>query len=154
MGNEHPSIAPYAVFPTEDGELVLAVGNDRQFQSLCMALGAPALADEPRFRTNPDRVANRGALRSELERLLAGKPAEYWTSRLVDARVPAGAVNDLEAAFNLAEAIGLQPIVDLPDPGGSSIRLPRNPIRLSATPPSYRLSPPNLAGGPARARRR
>jgi crotonobetainyl-CoA:carnitine CoA-transferase CaiB-like acyl-CoA transferase len=144
MGNEHPSIAPYAVFSTASGELVLAVGNDRQFRSLCEVLAAPQLAADPRYLTNPARVANRDALRAELESLLAARSAAEWSSHLVDARVPAGVVNDIAAAFELAEALGLHPIVDLPDPGGSSVRLPKSPIGLSATPPTYRSGPPNL----------
>ena len=152
MGNEHPSIAPYAVFATGGGELVLAVGNDRQFESLCEVLQAPALARDPRFCTNPARVAHRDELRLELETRLATEPATEWASLLVDARVPAGVVNDIAAAFRLAGALGLEPTVDLPDEGGSSIRLPRNPIRLSATPATYRTPPPNSAGGPARKR--
>ncbi|MGH2862138.1 MAG: CaiB/BaiF CoA transferase family protein [Solirubrobacteraceae bacterium] len=144
MGNEHPSIAPYAVFPTAQGELVLAVGNDRQFQMLCTVLGAPHLAAERRYRTNPERVANREALRAALESLLAARPASEWASQLIDARVPAGVVNDIGAAFALAEALGLDPLVDLQGQGGSSVRLPKNPIGLSATPPTYRTAPPNL----------
>jgi crotonobetainyl-CoA:carnitine CoA-transferase CaiB-like acyl-CoA transferase len=144
MGNEHPSIAPYAVFQTGAGEIVLAVGNDRQFRSLCDVLDAPQLAADPRYLTNPDRVANRQALRAELEELLAARAATEWASRLIDARVPAGVVNDIAAAFDLAEALGLHPVVNLPDPRGSSVRLPRNPIRLSVTPPTYRTAPANL----------
>jgi crotonobetainyl-CoA:carnitine CoA-transferase CaiB-like acyl-CoA transferase len=146
MGNEHPSIAPYAVFPTAAGELVLAVGNDRQFQTLCVVLGAPGLAGDQRFTTNPARVANREALRAKLQSLLAAETATAWASRLIDARVPAGVVNDIGAAFELAEALGLDPLIDLQDQGGSSVRLPKNPIGLSATPPTYRCAPPDLPG--------
>jgi crotonobetainyl-CoA:carnitine CoA-transferase CaiB-like acyl-CoA transferase len=144
MGNEHPSIAPYAGFRTGDGLLVLAVGTDRQFQSLCQVIGAPSLAQDPRFATNPERVANREALRRDLEMLLAGHPAAWWAARLTEARVPAGVVNDIAAAFALAETLGLDPLIELPTPDGSSIRLPRNPIRMSETPPSYRTAPPEL----------
>jgi crotonobetainyl-CoA:carnitine CoA-transferase CaiB-like acyl-CoA transferase len=144
MGNEHPSIAPYAVFPTADGELVLAVGNDRQFGVLCEVLGASGLAGDGRFLTNPERVANRHALRAALESLLIARPASVWASLLIDARVPAGVVNDIGAAFELAQTLGLDPLVDLQDPGGSSVRLARNPIGLSATPPTYRSAPPKL----------
>jgi crotonobetainyl-CoA:carnitine CoA-transferase CaiB-like acyl-CoA transferase len=144
MGNEHPSIAPYAVFPTADGDLVLAVGNDRQFGVLCEVLGAAGLAADARFLTNPQRVANRDALRAELESLLIERPASEWASLLIDARVPAGVVNDIGAAFELARNLGLDPLVDLPDPGGTSVRLARNPIGLSATPPTYRSAPPKL----------
>jgi crotonobetainyl-CoA:carnitine CoA-transferase CaiB-like acyl-CoA transferase len=144
MGNEHPSIAPYAVYPTARGELVLAVGNDRQFQALCEVLGSSGLAGDPRYLTNPERVANRDVLRNDLEALLAVRPATEWASALIDARVPAGVVNDIGAAFELAQALGLDPLVDLPDQAGSSVRLPKNPIGLSATPPTYRSAPPDL----------
>jgi crotonobetainyl-CoA:carnitine CoA-transferase CaiB-like acyl-CoA transferase len=146
MGNEHPSIAPYAVFQTGKGDLVLAVGNDRQFTDLCRVLSAEHLAADPRYLTNPERVANRHTLRAELESLLAARPAGDWASRLIDARVPAGVVNDIAGAFELAHALGLDPIVDLQDQRGSSVRLPKSPIGLSATPPSYRSAPPNLDG--------
>ena len=144
MGNEHPSIAPYAVFRAGAERLVLAVGNDRQFQDLCRVLGAPALAADERFATNPARVEHREALRLELERLLAARPAAEWTRLLTDARVPAGAVNDLGGAFELAARLGLEPIVALAGPDGSVVKLPRNPLKLSRTPVSYRLTPPDL----------
>ncbi len=144
MGNEHPSIAPYAVFRAGAERIVLAVGNDRQFQDLCRVLGAPALAAEERFATNPARVEHREVLRLELERLLAARPAAEWTQLLTDARVPAGAVNDLGDAFELAARLGLEPIVAMASPDGSVVRLPRNPLKLSRTPVSYRLTPPDL----------
>jgi crotonobetainyl-CoA:carnitine CoA-transferase CaiB-like acyl-CoA transferase len=149
MGNEHPSIAPYAVFETGDGELVLAVGNDRQFQVLCDVLGAPQLAADRRYATNPERIANRQTLREELDFLLAARPAAEWASQLTEARVPAGVVNDIAGAFKLAQSLGLNPLVDLPDPGGSSVRLPKNPIGLSLTPPTYRSAPPTLPAAAA-----
>jgi crotonobetainyl-CoA:carnitine CoA-transferase CaiB-like acyl-CoA transferase len=144
MGNAHPSIAPYELLATADGDLVLAVGNDRQFAALCEVLDAPALADDPRFATNVDRVAHRDALRPVLERLLAARPASDWAARLTAARVPAGVVNDVGAAFALAESLGLDPIVSLPRRGGSPVAVTRNPIGLSATPPTYRSAPPML----------
>ncbi|HVX34387.1 MAG TPA: CoA transferase [Solirubrobacterales bacterium] len=145
LGNRHPSISPYEVYATGAGELVLAVGNDRQFAALCAELGAPELATDPRFATNPDRVANRDALGAELERLLAARPAAEWASALLARRVPAGQVNDLGAAFAFAERIGLAPTVAIPREDGSTISLTRNPIRLSATPATYRTAPPTLA---------
>jgi crotonobetainyl-CoA:carnitine CoA-transferase CaiB-like acyl-CoA transferase len=144
LGNRHPSISPYEVYATADGELVLAVGNDRQFAGLCEELGAPGLATDPRFATNPERVANREALGAELERLLAARPATEWAAALLARRVPAGQVNDLGAAFEFAERIGLDPTVAIPREDGSSVNLTRNPIRLSATPATYRTGPPTL----------
>jgi crotonobetainyl-CoA:carnitine CoA-transferase CaiB-like acyl-CoA transferase len=142
MGNRHPSIAPYELFATGEGELVLAVGNDRQFAALCETIGAPRLAADPRFATNPERVRNREALGTQLERRLAARPAAEWAAELSERRVPAGVVNDLAAAFALAERLGLEPTVRIPRDDGSAASLTRNPIRLSATPPSYRLPPP------------
>ena len=144
MGNAHPSIAPYELYPAQDGELVLAVGNDRQFAALCEVLGVPALADDPDFAVNDRRVANRGRLRELLEARLAQRPAADWIAALSDASVPAGAVNDIAGAFALAEQLGLDPIVELPREDGTSVRLPRNPIRLSGTPVAYDSAPPEL----------
>src|SRR3954452_8626944 len=144
MGNRHPSIAPYELLRCGEGELVLAVGNDRQFAALCEAIGEPTLAADDRFTTNPARVANREQLKRLLEGALAARPAAEWVEQLSARRVPAGVVNDLAAAFEFAERLGLDPIVELPREDGPPVRLPRSPIKLSKTPTSYRLPPPRL----------
>jgi crotonobetainyl-CoA:carnitine CoA-transferase CaiB-like acyl-CoA transferase len=144
LGNEHPSIAPYALFQTADGDLVLAVGNDRQFEALCEVLGVPKLARDERYITNPQRVHNRDSLRADLERALARRPASEWAHELTAARVPAGVVNDLAAAFASAASLGLDPIVEIPRPDGGSVSLTKNPIGLSSTAPRYTLAPPAL----------
>jgi crotonobetainyl-CoA:carnitine CoA-transferase CaiB-like acyl-CoA transferase len=144
MGNRHPSIAPYGLLRCGEGELVLAVGNDRQFAELCEAIGEPGMAADPRFATNPARVENRDELRPKLEASLAKKPAAEWVDLLRSRRVPAGAVNDIGAAFEFAEQIGLAPTIEIPRDDGPPVRLPRNPIKLSKTPASYRLPPPQL----------
>ncbi|PZS06963.1 MAG: carnitine dehydratase [Solirubrobacterales bacterium] len=146
MGNAHPSISPYELYPTAKGELVLAVGNERQFATLCEVLDVPELAEDDRFRGNARRVENRDALRDALVARLATGPAADWAAALTDARVPAGVVNDVRAAFELAASLGLEPIVDVPAPDGSAMRLTRNPIRLSRTPATYRSAPPDLPG--------
>jgi crotonobetainyl-CoA:carnitine CoA-transferase CaiB-like acyl-CoA transferase len=144
MGNRHPSIAPYELLRCGEGELVLAVGNDRQFRELCAAIGEPGLADDERFATNPARVENRAELQPLLEQALAARPAADWVELLSARRVPAGVVNNLAAAFEFAERLGLDPIVEIPREDGLPVHLPRNPIRLSKTPASYRLPPPRL----------
>jgi crotonobetainyl-CoA:carnitine CoA-transferase CaiB-like acyl-CoA transferase len=146
MGNAHPSIAPYELLPTGDGDLVLAVGNDKQFTALCATLGAPELTHDTRFATNGARVAHRDALRTELTTLLATRAAAEWVVELSAVGVPAGLVNDVAGAFALANALGLDPIVELPRTDGTVARLTRNPIRLSVTPPTYRCAPPDLPG--------
>jgi crotonobetainyl-CoA:carnitine CoA-transferase CaiB-like acyl-CoA transferase len=144
MGNRHPSIAPYELLRCGEGELVLAVGNDRQFTELCETIGKPDLATDDRFATNPARVENRDELRSKLEAALAAKPAAEWVDLLRARRVPAGPVNDIAAAFEFAAQIGLDPIVEIPRDNGAPVRLPRSPIKLSKTPATYRLPPPHL----------
>src|SRR5690606_8576342 len=90
MGNQHPSIAPYEVFPTADRPLVIAAGNDRQFRALVDALGLPDLADDPRFADNASRVRHRDELVAALRRALARRGADEWFTILSAAGVPAG----------------------------------------------------------------
>ena len=141
LGNAHPSIAPYELYPTGDGDLVLAVGNDKQFDSLCNVVG---LAIDPLFATNALRVENRDALREALVNALAGRAASEWVSLLSEVGVPAGLVNDIAGAFAFADSLGLQPTIEVPREDGSLARLTRNPIAMSATPPTYRNAPPAL----------
>lgn len=159
LGNAHPSIAPYETFPTADRSIAVAVGNDRQFAALAAVLGDAGLAADPRFLTNPDRVAHRAELRTALARRLLTAGADHWARALLDAGVPAGPVNRLDEAFAFAESLGLPGIVDLPGApdgtpegtpdgtGSGPVRPNRqvaNPIALSGTPVRYRLAPPRL----------
>ncbi|WP_240776990.1 CaiB/BaiF CoA transferase family protein [Nonomuraea basaltis] len=139
MGNRHPSIVPYEVFETADRPLVIAAGNDRQFQALCGVLDRTDLAEDARYATNAGRVAARVELVAELNTALRERPADDWFELLTAAGVPCGPINDLAAAFALAEDLGLEPAVELGGVGQVA-----NPIRLSATPPSYRRPPPAL----------
>jgi crotonobetainyl-CoA:carnitine CoA-transferase CaiB-like acyl-CoA transferase len=136
LGNAHSSIAPYELLDCADGALVVAVGTDRQFAALCDVLGLPV---EPEFATNELRVANRRRLRAVLEERLRGGTVADWSERLAAARVPAGPVNDVAAAIELAQRLGLEPLVEL-----EGLQLVRNPIRLSETPPRYDSAPPAL----------
>jgi crotonobetainyl-CoA:carnitine CoA-transferase CaiB-like acyl-CoA transferase len=146
MGNQHPSIAPYELLQCSDRELVLAVGNDRQFVALCEVLDLPELTRDSRYATNGRRVEHRDALRAALEQRLSTRPAHEWAATLTAASVPAGVVNDISGAFELARDLGLDPIATIERPSGTSVKLTRNPIRLSATPPSYRSAPPRWSG--------
>ncbi|MDV9187546.1 CoA transferase [Streptomyces sp. SR27] len=141
MGNRHPSIAPYEVFEALDRPLVLAVGNDRQFRSLCGGLGLPELADDPRFATNTARVAHREELVAALAGPLGTRTADRWFEELTAVGVPCGPINDLAAAFDLAERLGLAPRVPESAAGPGQVA---HPVRLNATPPSYRAAPPRL----------
>ncbi len=144
LGNAHPSIAPYDVFPGADGHLILAVGNDGQFARLCQVLGAPELASEPAFATNAARAVNRPALSERLNALLAERTCADWLARLEAANVPAGPINGLNAAFDdpQARARGLR--IEVPHATLGTASGVASPLRLSATPPAYERGPPAL----------
>ncbi|KRC59374.1 carnitine dehydratase [Agromyces sp. Root81] len=148
LGNAHPSIAPYAVFHAADRELVIAVGNDKQFRALAAVLGVPALAGDPRFAGNVDRVAHRAELTAAIEERLAAASAAHWVDALSAAGVPAGPVNDVAEAIAFGEALGLDPVAEIdagPTPNGTATsRTVANPIGLSASPAVYRTPPPAL----------
>jgi crotonobetainyl-CoA:carnitine CoA-transferase CaiB-like acyl-CoA transferase len=139
MGNSHPSLFPYEPLPTADGELIVTAGNDTQFRKLCEILGAPELADDPRFVHNEDRTANRGELRPLLAQRLAARPAAEWFDALIGAGVPCGPINTVDAGIGFARGIGLEPVVSA---GG--VPVIRHPVSYSATPASYPLAPPAL----------
>ena len=143
LGNRHPSIAPYEVFEAADRPFVLAVGNDRQFAALCDVLGLSELAEDPRFATNPARVAHVEQLAEQLGARLRTRSAADWYEELTPKGVPCGPVNDLAGAFALAEDLGLAPHVELGNKD-EEVSLVANPIGLSATPPAYRARPPRL----------
>jgi crotonobetainyl-CoA:carnitine CoA-transferase CaiB-like acyl-CoA transferase len=145
LGNAHPSIAPYEVFDTADRPIVLAVGNDRQFRALTTELGAPEMADDPRFASNPTRVAHRDALVATLNGLLNDDSASHWQRRLTAVGVPCGPINNLAEAFALAAELGLDPVARFADDPGSPPTV-AHPITFSATPASYRLPPPEVGG--------
>jgi len=146
MGNAHPSIVPYESYPTADRDLVIAVGNDGQFRSLCRVLGNEQWADDPRFDTNTARVAHRHDLGGLLVAVLRTRPADEWWSELTPVGVPCGPINDIAEAFALAESVGLEPVAIIDDPHRPGTPTVSNPLRMSATPPTYRLAPPSLEG--------
>jgi crotonobetainyl-CoA:carnitine CoA-transferase CaiB-like acyl-CoA transferase len=143
MGNSHPSLCPYEPFPTADGDLVVAAGNNGQFRRLCELLEVPGLADDPRFATNQGRTANREQLRPLLAERLARRPSGEWFGVLNAAGVPCGPINTVDGGIAVATELGLDPVV-VAGPGEAGVPSIRNPITLSVTPPSYPLPPPAL----------
>ncbi|GAA0964538.1 CaiB/BaiF CoA-transferase family protein [Acrocarpospora macrocephala] len=139
MGNAHPSLFPYEPLPAKDGELVIAAGNDGQFRKLCDVLGAPELADDPRFARTADRTANREELRPLLVARLESRDRAEWFRELSAVGVSCGPINTVGEGVELATDLGLEPVVS---PGG--VPSVRNPIGLSRTAASYRLPPPGL----------
>jgi crotonobetainyl-CoA:carnitine CoA-transferase CaiB-like acyl-CoA transferase len=143
MGNSHPSLFPYEPLPCADGELIITAGNDIQFRKLAQVLGAPELADDPRFRHNEDRTANRDQLRPLLVERLRARDKMDWFRELTAASVPCGPINTIDQGVAFAEEVGLEPVVTAGQ-GAAAMPVVRNPITFSETPPSYRLPPPTL----------
>jgi crotonobetainyl-CoA:carnitine CoA-transferase CaiB-like acyl-CoA transferase len=143
MGNTHPSVYPYEPIPTGDGELIVAAGNDAQFRRVCEVLGAPELADDPRFARNEARTANREELRPLLAARLAARSAAEWFDELIKAGVPCGPINTVDGGVAFAEKIGLEPVV-MAGQGEAARPTVRHPLTFSATPPRYDLPPPRL----------
>jgi formyl-CoA transferase len=143
-GNAHQNIVPYQVFEAADGHVVIAVGNDTQFARFCELAGAAALARDPRFLRNADRVRDREALLRELEPLVRAHPVRYWVDGLEGAGVPCGPINDLAQAFADPQVAARALRVDLPHPLAGMVPLVANPIKMSATAPVYERPPPTL----------
>ena len=143
-GNAHPNIVPYETFETADGEIAVAVGSERQWPRVCVALGLPALADDPRYATNGDRVERRSELRPTLAERFLERPTAEWLATLEAADIPAGPINDILAAFAAPEAVALGMTKELDHPAWGAIRQVGVPFALSSTPASIRLPPPLL----------
>ena len=146
LGNEHPNIVPYKVFESSDGYVILAVGNDAQFQRWCRFAGATELATDPRFATNSLRVQNRQALYALMPPIMRTRTTAAWVEGLAALGVPCGPVNDIEQVFAdpQVQARGMRIEIPHATAGSGSVPLIANPIRMSRTPPTYRLSPPTL----------
>ena len=143
-GNAHPNIVPYQTFATSDGHIIIAAGNDRQYQKLVAAGGCAELADDPRFVTNPLRVQHRDLLVPHLAEMVAKKTRDQWITLLESAGVPCGPINNLDEVFNNPQVVARGLRVDLPHPSGATAKLVGSPMRLSATPPSCQAAPPLL----------
>jgi crotonobetainyl-CoA:carnitine CoA-transferase CaiB-like acyl-CoA transferase len=144
LGNAHPNIVPYQDFPTADGDMILAIGNDGQFGRFCAIAGHPEWAADERFATNPARVANRAVLIPLLRQATVTKTTVEWIAALEAQAVPCGPINRLDQVFAdpQVQARGLR--VDLPHPAFGPVPLVASPIRLSETPVQYRFAPPML----------
>ncbi|MCD2342999.1 CoA transferase [Ideonella azotifigens] len=144
MGNAHPNIVPYQDFPTADGDMILAVGNDGQFAKLCAVAGHAEWATDERFATNPARVANRVVLIPLLRQATVMKTTTEWMALLEPAGVPCGPINRLGEVFADPQVIARGMKLAMPHPAFGSVPLVANPIRLSASPVQYRQAPAQL----------
>jgi len=144
LGNAHPNIVPYETFPTADGEIVVAVGSERQWHRLCEALALGALAEDPRFATNGARVEHREALRALLGDRFADRSSAAWLRALDSAEIPAAPINDIPAAFASAQAMARQMRVAIEHPRLGVVDQIGLPIGLAGSPASIRSAPPLL----------
>lgn len=143
-GNAHPNIVPYQDFPTLDGRIAVAVGNDGQFAAFARALERADWAQDPRFQTNAGRVEHREILIAQIIVVMSARSSAHWTQALNKAGVPCGPIQSIDQVFAhpQAQARGLS--FDLPMTGSGAAPLVASPMRLSGTPPVYRSAPPRL----------
>ncbi len=144
LGNAHPNIVPYQDFPTADGYMILAIGNDGQFARFCEEAGQPQLAADARFATNRARVGNRADLIPLLKRLTIERSTAEWIAALEAVSVPCGPINSLADVFADPQVVARGLKLEMPHPLAGSVPLVANPIRLSSTPVEYRNPPPLL----------
>jgi crotonobetainyl-CoA:carnitine CoA-transferase CaiB-like acyl-CoA transferase len=144
MGNGHPNIVPYQDFPTADGDMILAIGNDGQFARFCELAGHAEWSGDERFATNAARVRHRAELLPLLRQTTVMKTTAEWIALLENAAVPCGPINDLAGVFADPQVRHRGLRVDLPHAAGGTAPQVANPIRFSATPIDYRLAPPLL----------
>ncbi|MDP1569459.1 MAG: CoA transferase [Vicinamibacterales bacterium] len=144
LGNRHPTIVPYEAFPTADGDLVVAVGNDAIWRRFCEVAGMAALADDPRFATNRDRVAHYDALKPVLDGVFGRRSRQAWIDVLTPAGVPCGSVRDIAEVFGDPQIADREMVVALPHPTIGEVRVTGVPVKLSATPGAVRTAPPTL----------
>jgi crotonobetainyl-CoA:carnitine CoA-transferase CaiB-like acyl-CoA transferase len=144
IGNAHPSIVPYQTFDASDKPLVVAVGNNSQFAWLCKAVGRPELAEDERFATNPDRVANREALISELQEEFGQRPADEWVEEIRAAGVPSGPVNTLADVFADDHVRGSGMLQDIVHASAGPLKMLASPILIDSERLPIRRPPPTL----------
>lgn len=144
MGNAHPNIVPYQDFPTADGDMILAVGNDSQFAKFAVVAGRAEWAQDERFITNKARVANRAVLVPLIRQATVMRTTQEWVALLERAGVPCGPINNLAQVFDDPQVKARGMKIELPHPSAGMVPLVASPMRLSATPVEYRLPPPLL----------
>jgi crotonobetainyl-CoA:carnitine CoA-transferase CaiB-like acyl-CoA transferase len=145
MGNDHPSIAPYQLLQCQDRPLAVAIGNDAQFRRFADRIGRPDLGHDERFTTNAHRVTNREDLRQQLELALSGRPAQAWRDDLVELGLPCALVSGIDEGLELAESLGLEPVVEVTDRDGVHVgRQFRHPIQWDPPLPHPTMAPPAL----------
>jgi len=145
LGNQHPNIVPYQVFPTADGYIVLSIGNDPTFKRFCEGFGLQHMQDDPRFTTNAARVGNRQLVTDTLTPVMQAHPTAWWVERLETLKIGCGPINTLKDVFADPQVQARNAVVHMPHAASpDGVRVIANPVRLSETPADYRRPPPVL----------
>lgn len=144
LGSGHPSLVPYQSFPAADGYFILGVANPNLWERFCHAIGHPELQDDPRFATNPDRVANRAAMVELLNGIFAGNTVAHWVNAIDAAGVPVGPINKTSDVVADAQVNARNMFLAIDHPRVPDLRVPNSPIKLQGTPAQLRRSPPLL----------
>ncbi|KAG0327765.1 hypothetical protein BG004_002692 [Podila humilis] len=144
MGTSHPSIVPYQVLPSSDSHIMIGAGNDGQFKILCNVLGLDELVNDPRFKTNRDRVRSRTELIALLTERLKTKPNKEWLQRLEGRGIPFAPINNIAQTFEHPQVLARDMIQTVDHPKAGKIQLAGIPVKYSDTKPTIRLPPPCL----------
>jgi crotonobetainyl-CoA:carnitine CoA-transferase CaiB-like acyl-CoA transferase len=144
LGNQHPNISPYQEFPTKDGYLILAVGNDPTFARFCENTGLAHLLTDERFATNPSRVANRDLVTATLTPVMKTLTTTEWVDKLEALKIGCGPINTLEQVFADPHVVAREMVVEMTHGSGEVVKVIANPVKMSATPADYRSAPPIL----------
>jgi crotonobetainyl-CoA:carnitine CoA-transferase CaiB-like acyl-CoA transferase len=144
LGNQHPNIAPYQVFPTQDGHIVLSVANDPTFKRFCEAFNLTQMLEDPRFITNAARVNNRQLVTDTLTPVMMQHPTSWWVERLEDLKIGCGPINKLSEVFEDPHVIARGMVLEMAHSSGETVKVIANPVKLSETPADYRIAPPLL----------
>lgn len=143
LGNQHANIVPYQTFQTKDGEMVIAVGNDNQFQRLCTIMGKPEYASDKRFRTNPDRVDHRTDLIPLLQDVFLTESTVYWQEKCRENNIPCGPIQTIDQVADDPQLNERDMFIDYQHPTAGNVRMIGSPLKLSRTPFQLKRHPPD-----------
>ena len=144
MGSGHPSLVPYQSFGGSDGNFILGVANNGLWQRFCNSIEHPELLEDPRFRTNDDRVANRSECVRALNNIFGDNTVSYWVDKISEAGVPCGPINQVSDVVNDPHVLSRDMISGIEHPNIPDLRFPGSPLKLTETPPTIRPAPPLL----------
>jgi formyl-CoA transferase len=143
-GNAHPNIVPYQTFKARDGYFALGIGNDSQWRQFCQKAGGIEWAEDARFKTNADRVRNRGELIPILDDLFAQSEIEHWISILGSIGIPCGPINSIDQVMDDPQVLSREMVIEVEHPTAGSIKMVASPLKIPTAPPVVRLAPPML----------